>query len=62
MHINDLEILYSLKHFFGVGTVLIDKTGAHYLVTGIYSPKKKLDWFIQISKSIRNFAIYFLQF
>nr|YP_010977187.1 LAGLIDADG endonuclease [Daedaleopsis confragosa]WNZ34392.1 LAGLIDADG endonuclease [Daedaleopsis confragosa] len=40
MHINDLEILYSLKHFFGVGTVWIDKTGAHYLVTGIYSPKK----------------------
>ncbi len=37
MHINDLEILYSLKNFFGVGSVRTDKTGAHYQVTGIYN-------------------------
>ena len=35
MHINDLEILYSLKHFFWGGSVRTDKTGAHYQVTGI---------------------------
>ena len=28
MHLTDLEILYSLKIFFGVGSVRTDKTGA----------------------------------
>ena len=35
MHNNDLEILYSIKDFFGVGTVRTDKTGVFYQVTGL---------------------------
>nr|YP_010835464.1 NADH dehydrogenase subunit 6 [Perenniporia fraxinea]WFS78697.1 NADH dehydrogenase subunit 6 [Perenniporia fraxinea] len=35
MHINYLEILLSLKDFFGVGSIRTDKTGAHYQVTGL---------------------------
>ena len=35
MHNNDLEILYSIKDFFGVGTIRTDKTGVFYQVTGL---------------------------
>ena len=35
MHLNDLDILYKIQKFFGVGTVNISKNSVHYRVTSL---------------------------
>ena len=58
MHLNDLEILYSLKIFFGVGSVRTDQTGTHYQVTGLYKLQILLNHFKRYSLLTKELFIF----